>query len=484
MVGCVSKAIILSARLNKELRLTMQDTCRLLLLDTEEWTLMKKVSLLLLILLLGSGAAFAGLCPAQIPTSRANGTVAGVPVTGGTQYYFKDALLDGFDCFEQLSSWFPSYIHSSNSINPASTTVDMAYTEVGTATFSNVVVPTAGNYLLTVHYAFAQGLFPGVLDRPEGIKVNGVVVTTNMHFPVTGDFEAFQDSSIVVPLVAGKNTVQMFNVASQSISRADAITITAITGGSCALTAPTGLTVTSDSATQASLNWTAGAATQGCTVDHYNVYRSTTEGFAPTNSTLIAGGLINASFVDTTGACGTTYYYVVEAATANSADQTAVSTEASATTSACPIINSIAINSEGPELGSFLADQDFSGGGSTNHANTIDLSGVANPAPMALYQTARSGNFSYIIPHFAPGSTHTVRLHFADTYWSKPGARVFNVSINGTQVLTNFDIFATAGAKNKAVIEEFTQNASSTGQFVITFTSVADHALVSGIEIQ
>src|SRR5260370_25131626 len=83
----------------------------------------------------------AGTCPPGPPASRVDGTVAGVPVAGGTQYYFTDALLAGFDCFEQLSAWFPSYIHSTNSINPAHEVVDMAYAVQGTATFFNIVVP-------------------------------------------------------------------------------------------------------------------------------------------------------------------------------------------------------------------------------------------------------------------------------------------------------------------------------------------------------
>jgi hypothetical protein len=58
------------------------------------------------------------------------------------------------------------------------------------------------------------------------------------------------------------------------------------------------------------------------------------------------------------------------------------------------------------------------------------------------------------------------------------------VTINGTQVLTNFDIFAAAGAKNKAVIEQFTTNANTSGQYVVTFTAVKDNSLVSGIEVQ
>jgi hypothetical protein len=60
-----------------------------------------------------------------------------------------------------------------------------------------------------------------------------------------------------------------------------------------------------------------------------------------------------------------------------------------------------------------------------------------------------------------------VGLHFAETYWTAAGNRVFNTSINGTQVLTGFDIFATVGAANKGYIKECTVAADSGGQIVI-----------------
>src|SRR5215472_13801216 len=241
--------------------------------------------LLLIVMFFGVGSAAAGTCPPGPPTSRGDGTVAGVAVAGGTQYYFKHALLAGFDCFEQLSSWCPSYFHSTNSISPTQEVVDMAYTVTGTATWSNVVVPVTGNYTLTIRYAYASGLFPGVTDRPEGISVNGVVITNDMHFPITGNFETFENSSITVPLNAGKNTVQMFNIASASTSRADAMTITA--GGSTGCggvpSAPGGLSAMTASSTQVNLNWTASTAPAGCSVGSYSVYRSTTSGFTPSN---------------------------------------------------------------------------------------------------------------------------------------------------------------------------------------------------------
>jgi hypothetical protein len=144
----------------------------------------------------------------------------------------------------------------------------------------------------------------------------------------------------------------------------------------------------------------------------------------------------------------------------------------------------IMINSGGPAVAPFAADIDFTSGRAINHANTIDLSGATNPAPAAVYQTARIGNFMYTIPGFAAGSSHTVRLHFAETFWTSAGSRTFNVAINGTQVLTNFDVFAAAGAMNKAVIRPFTQTADSSGAYVLQFTTVKDNSLVSGIEIQ
>jgi beta-galactosidase len=137
-----------------------------------------------------------------------------------------------------------------------------------------------------------------------------------------------------------------------------------------------------------------------------------------------------------------------------------------------------------------VADEDFTGGGTINHANTINTSNVTNPAPAAVYQTARvtatagaGTTFSYTIGGFTANSSHTVRLHFCETFHTTAGSRVFNVSINGTQVLTNFDIFATAGGENIANIQQFTENANASGQYVLVFTTDTDKALISGIEI-
>ena len=142
---------------------------------------------------------------------------------------------------------------------------------------------------------------------------------------------------------------------------------------------------------------------------------------------------------------------------------------------------SVAINSCGPSVGYFAADTNYVGGTCINHANTIDTSKANDPAPSTVYQTARIGAFSYSASGVTAGSNYLVRLHFAETYWTSAGQREFNVSINGTPVLTNFDIYAAAGGQNVACVKEFTTQANSSG-INVTFTSVVDNSLLSGIE--
>jgi hypothetical protein len=134
--------------------------------------------------------------------------------------------------------------------------------------------------------------------------------------------------------------------------------------------------------------------------------------------------------------------------------------------------------------GSYAADKDFSGGATAYTATTITTTGVTNPAPEAVYQNQRYGNFTYTLPGFTAGTTYLVRLHFDEFYWTATGKREFNVLINGTQVLTNFDVFATAGGEFKAVVEQFNAIANSSGDIVIQFVSVIDNAEVNGIETE
>ncbi len=134
----------------------------------------------------------------------------------------------------------------------------------------------------------------------------------------------------------------------------------------------------------------------------------------------------------------------------------------------------------------FAADQNYSGGtawDANGYDYTVDLSGVTNPAPQAVYQDQRYGNCSYTFDHYLPGTNYLVRLHAMECCWSAVGQREFNVFINGRQALTNFDIFAAAGGQNRAVIKEIMTTANAAGQVVVGFSNVVDNASISGIEI-
>jgi Predicted solute binding protein len=144
-----------------------------------------------------------------------------------------------------------------------------------------------------------------------------------------------------------------------------------------------------------------------------------------------------------------------------------------------------AINAGGAASGSFVADTDYDQGNQFSDTSTsIDTSGVTNPAPQAVYQTCRwNSAFTYTIPGLTAGQSYTVQLDWAELSFQSAGMRVFNVAINGSSVLNNFDVYANAGYK-KALAKQFTTTANSNGQIVIAFTrATADNPFINGIEI-
>ena len=259
------------------------------------------------------------------------------------------------------------------------------------------------------------------------------------------------------------------------------------TAGSSGVTVPnppTNLTATAISSSQINLSWTA-STTAGV---YYEIFASTTAGFTPSEGTLLAstGGT---TYSNTGLKGGTTYYYAVEAvgSTVSTPARTSQTTSGGGTGSG-PTVSIDAGSSA--IVGAFLADTDFQNGTPYNPGQTVTVpAGLANAAPAAVYQTSREGsNFSYTVPGFTPNSTgHTVTLHFAELYFSSAQQREFNVSLNGNQVLTNFDIVAAAGNKGlTAVVEQFANiTANSSGQIVISFTSGAvNQPSVNGITVQ
>ena len=234
--------------------------------------------------------------------------------------------------------------------------------------------------------------------------------------------------------------------------------------------APTGLSV-SPGNNKVYLNWDASSSG----VTGYNVKRATTSGGSYTT----VGSSATNSFTDTGAANCTTFYYVVTAT--NSVGESTISSEKVAAQGAF----ALAVNTGGSAAGQFAADAYFTGGTQAAPASSvIDTSGVTNPAPQAVYQTERYGTFTYTFGGLTPGVSFKVRLHFVEYYWTSANARTFNVTINGTQVLTNYDIFAAAGGQNRAIVREFASTPNGNGQIVVAYTAGAvDQPKSSGIEI-
>ncbi|MEM6820397.1 MAG: malectin domain-containing carbohydrate-binding protein [Verrucomicrobiota bacterium] len=126
-------------------------------------------------------------------------------------------------------------------------------------------------------------------------------------------------------------------------------------------------------------------------------------------------------------------------------------------------------------------------GGAPNASGTsssINVSGVSNPAPQSVYQKNhwKNGTYSITVPGLNTSSEYLVRLHLAENFFNGANQRKFHVDINGSRVLTNFDIYAEAGGKNKAVVEEFLVNSASSIQIEFKKGST-DNPSANGVEI-
>ena len=123
------------------------------------------------------------------------------------------------------------------------------------------------------------------------------------------------------------------------------------------------------------------------------------------------------------------------------------------------------------------ADTGFTGGflSTVNHA-------VNGTPAQVLYQTVHAGTASFTYQAAVPNGNYTVNLKFEENQYTQSGKRLFNVVINGQQVLTNFDIFAAAGAQYQAVDEPLPVTVTN-GTIAIQFVPVMNGAGVFAIEI-
>ncbi|WP_165420392.1 malectin domain-containing carbohydrate-binding protein [Edaphobacter modestus] len=246
-------------------------------------------------------------------------------------------------------------------------------------------------------------------------------------------------------------------------------------GGQTPPAAPANLAATVG-ASDVALSWSAST-----NAISYTLFRGTAAG----NETELMENLTGTQFTDNNVIPGTTYFYKVEAV--NGAGTSSFSNEVQAAVpgNSQPSGNAVVQIDSGSTtaVGSFAADEFVNGGGVTPNVGVpIDTSKAQNPAPMEVYQTNRFGNFTYTIPNLSSGTAYILRLHFAETFWGQASSRLFNIMVNGQAVQSNLDIFAAAGGKDIAISIDYPVTAQN-GQVVVTFQTVRDNALVSGVEL-
>ncbi|MGC2420079.1 MAG: malectin domain-containing carbohydrate-binding protein [Candidatus Acidiferrales bacterium] len=340
---------------------------------------------------------------------------------------------------------------------------------------------------VTSHAAYGLGVYSFFDQGLPIIEDSAITVPNTAGVTVTDAVSVFLSGS-------GQITYTVDNAGTVAKSGSTTSYVPFYQGVPCSTTcpaAPSDAVATPISPSQINLTW-AASSTPGVV---YYIFRSTTPGFTPSAANQVVSGVAGLSYADTTASPSTTYNYLIEAV--NAAGFSAPSNLATASTQAnggtiAPGNDVVKIDAgytgSTPPAG-WLTDRDFSGpnavGTATSNAITIPGS-IANPAPQAVYQTNRrsnGGTLVYTIPGLTPGGAYIVDLHFSENFQTAANLRKFNVSINGSQVLTNFDIFATTGGRYIANVQSFYAVADATGTIVIQFTATANNAQVNGIEI-
>jgi fibronectin type 3 domain-containing protein len=365
-------------------------------------------------------------------------------------------------------------ISTSGQSNPAPAAV---YQTVRWNASFNYTLPglTAGaSYIVRLH--FVELTFTASGQRVFNVAINGTSVLSNFDiYSQVGENHALVEQFNTTANSSGQIVVSFTQGSADNPSIAG---IEVLTPSSGVPATPTGVTATAGT-NQVSLTW---GASSGAT--SYSVFRGTSSGGEGT--TAYVSGLTSTSYTDTAVTDGTKYYYKVAAV--NGSGSSAQSSEVSATPTSSgslpPNTAVLQIDAGGGAVSPFVADEYFSAGNEFSSTATINTSGVTNAAPAAVYQSVRwNASFNYTLPGLTAGTSYVVRLHFVELTFTASGQRVFNVAINGTSVLSNFDIYAQVG-ENHALEEQFNATANSSGQIVVSFTQgSADNPSIAGLEV-
>jgi hypothetical protein len=103
---------------------------------------------------------------------------------------------------------------------------------------------------------------------------------------------------------------------------------------------------------------------------------------------------------------------------------------------------------------------------------------IADTDEDPIYQTVRYNLSEYNLP--LSNGLYTVTLKFCEPHYDAPGKRVFDVSVQGQQVITNLDIFERVG-KNRALDFTFEEIPVTNGWIRIQFTPRVEFPSIAGL---
>jgi hypothetical protein len=346
----------------------------------------------------------------------------------------------------------------------SNTTTQPLYQTQRYGNFTYQFAVPAGTY--SVNLKFAELYYATSGQRLFNVVINGTQVLTNFDIVASaGASLKAIDKAFVVPVTGGQIVIQ-FQTGAADLPAVNAIEITQSSGITVQVS-PTSVTL---------------LASQS------QVITATVTGSANTAVTWAA----SPSGIGTLTVNGNSATYTAPASIASQQNITVTATSvADGSTSAAAVVtlsNPSAFTPIHVDAGSlsaytdptgvvWTADTGYTGGNTYSVGNAI-----ANTTTQPLYQSQRYGAFSYQFT--VPSGTYTVNLKFAELYYTTSGQRLFNVIINGTQVLTNFDIVSSAGGAFKALDKGFSVPVTG-GQIVIQFqTGSADLPAINAVEIK
>lgn len=122
----------------------------------------------------------------------------------------------------------------------------------------------------------------------------------------------------------------------------------------------------------------------------------------------------------------------------------------------------------------------FQGGDTVDRGASTKIEGTEDAK---LYQTERYSVEAFMAE--VPNGTYTVRLHFAETYSdiTYDGPRVFGVKIQGSEVLTDFDVYKSTGGLNKAIVKEFKDINVTDGLLKVDFVAKQQSPEINAVEV-